>query len=292
MLSGQPSMIEFVKSRYRSIRAWFLTLDLHSSGNFSLSPDEQKTSSEISVIVAVHNAPKVTRRCLDSLQKFAGNAEIIIVDDASSLGEVKQMTEDFCRRNNWGLMRNDKALGHSRASEMGISVSKKPYVCLLNSDAIVSSKSWNGAVQAFESSQQIAIVGPSTSYTVGSQVVRRACHCRHYWSDKQIWCFAEKYFARQKNPLLVDVPFVGGFAFFVRRSVWDTLGGFDKNLPDYGNEMEFCQRVKRAGLRIVWTKSSYIHHLGNESYGKAIGLEAIKKRSLQALAYSQKKHGE
>jgi GT2 family glycosyltransferase len=283
--------VEFFKSKYRSARAWFLTLGLNSHGNFSLSPEEQKASSEISVVVAVHNAPEVTRRCLDSLQKFAGGAEVIIVDDASTSDEVLQMLGDFRRRNNWRLMRNEKALGHSRASEMGVAVSKKPYACVLNSDAIVTSKSWGGVVRAFESSPQMAVVGPSTSYTVGPQLVLRACHCRRYWTDEQIWRFAEKYVARQKKQPLVDVPFVGGFAFFIRRSVWDALDGFDKNLPDYGNELEFCQRVKRAGLQIAWTKESYIHHLGNESYGKAIGLDTIKKRSLDALAYTQKKHG-
>ena len=284
-------MIEFIKSQYRSIRAWVLTLNLHSYAHSSLSPEEEKASSDISVIVAVHNAPEVTLRCLESLQRFAGNAEVIVVDDASSLDEIKQMLKEYCQRNNWRLMRNDKALGHSRASEMGVSVSKKPYVCLLNSDAIVSSRSWSGIAWAFESSSQIAVVGPSTSYTVGPQVVSRACHCRRYWSDEQIWCFAEKYVARQKNKPVVDVPFVGGFAFFVRRSVWDVLDGFDKNLPDYGNEMEFCKRVIRSGLRITWSKSSYIHHLGNESYGISIGLDSIQERSLRALSYTRKKHG-
>jgi GT2 family glycosyltransferase len=285
-------MMESIKSKYRSVRARLLTLGLNSRGIFSLPPDELEASSEISVIVAVHNAPEVTLRCLGSLEKFAGNAEVIIVDDASSLAKVKQMLEDFCRRNNWRLMRNEKALGHSRASEAGVSVSKKPYVCLLNSDAIASSKSWGGVVQAFESSPQIAVVGPSTSYTVGPQVVMRACHCRRHWSDEQVWRFAEKYVVRRTKSPLVEVPFVGGFAFFVRRSVWDKLDGFDKNLPDYGNEIEFCQRVKRSGLRIVWSKHSYIHHLGNESYGKSLGLDRIKKRSLQATSYVQKKHGE
>ena len=284
--------MEFIKAQYRFIRAWVLTLTLHSRAHFPMSPQERKASSEISVVVAVHDAPEATLRCLQSLQEFAGNAEVIIVDDASSLDDVKKMLEEFCRRNGWKLLKNDKALGHSRSSEMGVSVSIKPYVCLLNSDAIVSPRSWSAIVRAFESSPQIAIVGPSTSYTVGPQAVSRAWHCRRYWSDEQIWCFAEKYCARQKDRSLVDLPFVGGFAFFVRRSAWDALDGFDKNLPDYGNEIEFCQRVKRAGLGIVWSKHSYIHHLGNESYGKSVGLDQIKKRSVQATLYVQKKHAE
>jgi GT2 family glycosyltransferase len=104
-------------------------------------------------------------------------------------------------------------------------------------------------------------------------------------------CFAEKYVAKHQQDLLVDLPMVGGFAFFVRRNVWNELGGFDRNLPDYGNETEFCQRVRRRRLRIVWSKASYIHHLGSESYGRTVGLAKVDERCMKADAYIQEKCG-
>jgi GT2 family glycosyltransferase len=180
------------------------------------------------------------------------------------------------------------AQGHSRASEAGVSASTRPYVCLLNSDAIVTPRSWLGMVRAFTDFPQVAVAGPSTSQTPTPQQVTRACHCRHHWSDAQIWCFAQRYVAKHRNEVLVDLPLVGGFAFFVRRSVWDELGGFDRNLPDYGNETEFCQRVTKAGYRVVWSKAGYIHHLGSESYGLTLGLFEIKRRCLETRSYIQK----
>jgi GT2 family glycosyltransferase len=75
----------------------------------------------------------------------------------------------------------------------------------------------------------------------------------------------------------------------VRKSIWEQFGGFDKNLPDYGNESDFCRRVKDAGFRIVWSKAAYIHHLGGESYGRTLGRKAIDERCLQADSYIQKK---
>ena len=278
----------WLRSGYRALRRRVLTFGLRPHGPYTLPDEERHASGKVSVVVAVHDAPEVTRRCLASLETFGGDAEIIVVDDASRLELTRSLLDGFCARNRWRLVRHEKALGHSRASEAGVQVSSRPYVCLLNSDTILTPRSWLGVVQSFEADDRIAVAGPSTSQTTGPQFVRRALHCRHDWSDEQIWCFAEQYVARHRDEPVVDLPMVGGFAFFVRRSVWDTFDGFDKKLPDYGNETEFCQRVTKAGLRIVWTKSGYIHHLGSESYGRTLGPEEIRKRCVESRAYITK----
>jgi GT2 family glycosyltransferase len=225
---------------------------------------------------------------LNSLEVFGGNSEIIVVDDASKLESTRQVLERAGSRNHWKMIRHGNALGHSRASEAGVLVSTRPYICLLNSDTIVTPHSWLGIVRAFEADAKIAISGPSTSQTVGPQFIPRALHCRHYWSDEEIWCFADKYVTRHGQEPLVDLPMVGGFAFFVRRTVWDKLGGFDRNLPDYGNETEFCRRVIKSGLRIVWSKAGYIHHLGSESYGRTLGTGEIRRRCVESRDYITK----
>lgn len=279
---------DWIKRGYRHLRSRLLTLGLRPRGPFSLPEEEKLASEKISVVVAVHDAPEVTRRCLNSLETFGGNAEIIIVDDESRLESTRRLLIDACVKNRWKLIRHDQAMGHSRASEAGTRVSTRPYVCLLNSDTIITPCSWSGMVRTFESDARIAVSGPSTSHTVGPQFVPRALHCRHYWSDEQIWCFAEKYVARHRQEPVVDLPMVGGFAFFVRRTVWDELRGFDPNLPDYGNETEFCRRVIKSGLRIVWSKAGYIHHLGSESYGRTLGAREITKRCVESREYITK----
>ncbi|MGN6553045.1 MAG: glycosyltransferase family 2 protein [Verrucomicrobiota bacterium] len=282
---------EPIKEVLRNGRIWALSRNLDPQGPISLPEDERQASAQISVVVPVHNAPHVTARCLNSLKEFGGRAEVVLVDDGSTDESVKKLLTSVSQKNGWKLIRNEKPRGHSRASEAGVSASTRPYICLLNSDAIVTTKSWAAVVEAFESSEAIAVVGPSTSHTPGPQVVSRAYHCRHHWSDEQIWTFADQYTAQHRNDALVDLPFIGGFAFFVRRTIWDALKGFDQNLPDYGNESELCRRVRAAGLRTVWTSRSYIHHLGNESYGKAIGKEMIARKSLEADAYMRQKFG-
>ena len=283
---------QWARLALHQLRAWVLSLNLPSRGRFLLNDKERQASSNIAIIVAVHNAPEVTRRCLRSLETFGGDAEIIIVDDGSTLNASRDMLDESCSRNGWILIRHEKAVGHSRASEAGIAFATRPYLCLLNSDAIVTGRSWLGIVRAFETAKNIGVVGPSTSHTVGPQVVRRALHCRHYWSDEQVSCFAEEYVVRHQADPIVDVSGgVGGFAFFVRRDLWNQLAGFDKGLPDYGNESEFCRRAKIAGFRIVWTKGSYVHHLGSSSYSGTLGSGGIREKRLAATAYIRGKYG-
>jgi GT2 family glycosyltransferase len=64
----------------------------------------------------------------------------------------------------------------------------------------------------------------------------------------------------------MDVAWVAGFAFFIRRGLWEQVGGFDQRFPDYGNESDLCRRLAEEGYRRVWIRNSYIHHFGEQSY--------------------------
>lgn len=67
------------------------------------------------------------------------------------------------------------------------------------------------------------------------------------------------------------------------------MGGFDKNIADYGNEVELCKRIVDNGYRTVWIRNSYIHHLGRQSYGDTLGDEGILARYLTAERYIKRK---
>jgi GT2 family glycosyltransferase len=71
--------------------------------------------------------------------------------------------------------------------------------------------------------------------------------------------------------------------------VFDRLGGFDKNLSDYGNEKELLIRVRKLKLRTVHVVGCYIHHFGKASYAREnINIGVSQK---QADDYILKKHG-
>jgi GT2 family glycosyltransferase len=277
---------EPIKEMYRQMRLRLLSIGLPTHGTFGQPVDEAESSRDISVIVPIFNSPELLTRCLRSLEMYAPMAEVILVDDGSTTKHTLHVMEDFHRRNNWSLIHNEHSMGHSRACEVGTRRATRSYLCLLNSDTVVTPWSWAAAKRAFESEPRIAVTGPSTSWAFTRQVVPQARICRHYWNDCQIFAFANKYVEAHKNSKWIDLPEISGFAFFIRKGVWDSFGGFDENLPDYGNETELCIRLSKSGLRFVWTPHSYIHHFGNISYK---GMKASK--SIHARDYIKKKHG-
>lgn len=256
-----------VRRRMRRIRAQFLSLDLPVKAEFSQPEEEKKASADISVIVPFRDVPiRVFERCLNSLGRYAPQSEVILVDDGSVRKETAEIVARYISKYHWKLVSNEKSMGHSRATEAGAREATRPYLCLLNSDAIVSPWSWRAAKEAFEADPKIGISGPTTSQTPTPQMSRRAELCRHFWTDSQVFGFAEKSVKPWPPCTIVELPEVGGFAFFIRRSLWEHFGGFDPNLPDYGNEFELCKRAVAQGWKIVWTKRSYIHHLGQQDY--------------------------
>lgn len=269
--------------------AQYTVRHLPRPGEFDQSLEDAMASSDLSIIVPVHDAPEVTRRCLTSLQKFAPKAEVILVDDASKLEETKGLLQEFSARNEWRLIRHVEVLGHSAAVGSGASVAMRPYLCFLNSDTVVTPWCWRPIVQAFEADSTIGVAGPSTS-SGGYQTLPLAYSIRHHLTDNQICAFANQLILKPAGDALADVPSVSGFAFFIRRSLWELFGGFDQSLPDYGNEIELCRRAAGAGCRLVWVRSSYIHHFGKASYKDAIGFATILTRIQAAERYIEEKY--
>ncbi len=253
------------------------------------SPEDAAASAFMSVIVPVHDAPRTTCRCLASLQRYAPQSEVILVDDGSRLAETSAIIQHFSARNGWNVIHHLKPVGHSLACGAGARVATRPCLCLLNSDTVVTPWCWRMVQEVFEADLQVGAAGPSTSFSGNAQALPDANAFSSYLNDNQICAFAKRLLAVCPRPTTVDLPWVSGFAFFIRRQVWEQLGGFDKRLPDYGNEVELCRRLAEGGFRVVWVRSAYIHHFGQQSYMSVLGAGGIRERVRAAGLYLGRK---
>jgi len=120
--------------------------------------------------------------------------------------------------------------------------------------------------EVFESDERIGVAGPSTSHSGNAQTLPLASTLCRYWNDSQICAFAKHLLTDFPEPVVMDLPWISGFAFFIRRSLWEEVSGFDEKLPDYDNEVELCDRIGKLGYRMAWVRNSYVHHFGGESY--------------------------
>jgi len=238
------------------------------------------------VIVAVKDQSKIVKMCLDSLVKYYLQQDICIVDDGSTELETVRLLDEYCTKYNWKLLRNKLSVGHSGACEQGIENSSCENVCLLNSDTIVSSNGLQILSDVLDTNKDIAVAGPSTSSASGPQMLKQYYEKRFYMTQEDIET-AAKSLENEKE--LVDLPLICGFAFFIKKSVFNDVGKFAPELTCYGNEKELLLRIRAAGHRTVWAKNAFILHLGKMSYSNS-GID-VSRAQVDADRFILKKHG-
>lgn len=65
-----------------------------------------------------------------------------------------------------------------------------------------------------------------------------------------------------------EVSAVTGACMAIPREVWHRVGGMNEDLPVAWNDVDLCQRVRAAGLRVMWTPDAVLTHLENETRGQ------------------------
>lgn len=92
----------------------------------------------ISIVVAVYNAERTLKKCVNSLlNQTYKNIEIILVDDCSSDGSLNICEQYTDVHNNIFVVKNDKNSGVSYTRNVGIEKSKGKYICFVDSDDYV-----------------------------------------------------------------------------------------------------------------------------------------------------------
>ncbi len=75
-----------------------------------------------------------------------------------------------------------------------------------------------------------------------------------------------------------DLSAVTAACLAVRRDVWTTVGGMDERLAVTWNDVDFCLRVRTAGLRVVWTPHAVLLHREGVTRGLEAADEARQAR--------------
>lgn len=87
---------------------------------------------------------------------------------------------------------------------------------------------------------------------------------------------------------MVEVDWVTGSAILVRKSLFNSVGGFDENFFMYNEEVDLCKRIKEKGGKIYFYKDAIIIHAGSLSSKK--NYYFFTKTSYESKLYYIKKH--
>lgn len=217
------------------------------------------------VIVPVFNAAESLEECLSSLARTAGDAPVLLLDDASTDPEIPGLLEAWCSaapRRRW--LRQERNRGFVATANRGAALTGGDIV-LLNSDTRTTPGWLEALSRCLASDPRIA---SATPWSNNGEIVSlpRFCVDNPPPADPDRVATALAGLSFDAYP---ELPTAVGFCMAVSRAAIETLGLFDEQTfgRGYGEENDFSLRAAGAGWRNVLCPDAYVVHHGGRSFG-------------------------
>ena len=225
----------------------------------------------VDVIICIHNALDDVKRCLDSVLQHTNQPySLILVDDGSD-SATEDYLDEFAGQNKCDLLRNENALGYTRAANQGLRKSSADFALLLNSDTIVTQGWLDRMVACAQSDQKIGLVGPSSN-GASWQSIPDIIGVND-WADNPLppnVSIAQMgdWVARHSWRMYPSMTFLNGFCLLIQKQMINEIGYFDEGNfgVGYGEENDYCIRARQAGWKLVLADDTYIYHAQSRSY--------------------------
>ncbi len=203
----------------------------------------------VSVVVPTYNCQDIILDCLLSVknQKYK-NIELIIVD-SFSCDSTPQICKKYGKVYSYGRdpkQTNIFAVPYQR--NFGVSKAKGEYIYIIDSDMRLTSDVVESCVDLIGKKDADAVIVPEVSFG------------KSFWAKCR---GLEKACYNRSSRSLTDA------ARFVKKSVWDKLGGLDVTLGG-GDDWDFQMRLNEGGFMTFKTPKVAMHYEGNLTLGKQV----------------------
>ena len=231
---------------------------------------------KLSIVIPTYNAHEWIQGCIDSIRLHRPapptDYEIIVVDDLSSDDTVAIVRGQFP---DVQLFANQKNIGFGKTVNVGLKAARGEYILVLNNDTWMHEGALDALVAFLDTHPEVGIVGPKVLSGDGS--LQQQCRRRIPTPTAALLYFSGVARMFPKNPKIAgylmtnadetqttEVDAVSGACLMVRRSVVDTIHGFDPEYYLYGEDMDFCWRTKLAGWKVMYHPNAVITHFGGQ----------------------------
>ncbi len=212
-----------------------------------------------SVVLVAFNQLGLTRACLQSLRATTEPFELCVVDNGSADG-TRAYFEDFDLPYPLAYHRNDENVGLIRALNQGARLARGEFVCFLHNDTEMREPRWLERLGAAVTS------GPRIGLA-GLYGARRLREDGRYVGRTIVHCLEG---SGTLTTDLVEVAAVDGVCLFLRRPLFESVGGFDEGYGFFhGYDRDLSFAVREAGWRCTVVRAPFIHRGGGTRTGKS-----------------------
>ena len=227
----------------------------------------------ISIIIPVRYRADLTQVCIDSIQLYTKDYELIIVQE----GEDEEITA-LLKSYDVKVAQNKTPQGYAGALNTGMELATGDYYCFMNNDTVATPNWLVEMMEAFKQGEDVGLVSP-TFWGMGT---RQSVD----WNRGQQFDW-------------VIEPFdLAGVCYLVPKKVMEKLddpkyqGKWDADFFHGGEDFDLTIRIQNAGYRMVIARRAFIYHYGGASTRILMddNLNKVKKHHLEKIEQLIVKH--
>ena len=235
---------------------------------------------DLSIIIVNYNTFKLTKDTIDSClaEPTHYTYEIFLVDNKSSddsLNRLEEYFKDEIARGTIKVIANSSNDGFAKANNLAIEEAKGEYILLLNSDTLIKESTIDKCMDYMTAGihADVGALGCKVSLVDGS--LDKACKRSFPNPVNSFYKLFHIKTSSGKDDYNLDnldddgvyeIDCLVGAFMLVRKTAIDDVGLLDDTFFMYGEDIDWCYRIKQAGWRIIYFgEAEIIHYKGASS---------------------------
>lgn len=183
-------------------------------------------------------------RSMDNLIWPKKPIEVIMVDNGSKDDSVKFVKENFPFVK---VIKLGKNFGFAKAVNLGIGKTTGNYIFVTNNDVTLEKNCFSNLAEFVKNHPEVGVTGPVVFEDSKKSTIKSLKYN-----------FYTGLFRKLKNWQESD--WIEGCGMFFSKGIWTALSGFDESFFFTFEDLDFCLRVKKIGLKIKHCPQAFIWH--------------------------------
>ena len=227
--------------------------------------------NSVSIITVNFNQGLVTEELLRSIASANTypNIEIIVVDNGSKINEVPRWKVKYP---DIKFISSDINLGFAGGNNIGVKETTGDYLFFVNNDTEFTPGLVQTLAAVLDDHPEVGIVSPKLMYFDEPDMIQYAGFTPMNYYTARNQCIGQfETDLGQYNNICGPTGYAHGAAMMVKREAIAKAGLMAENFFLYYEEMDWCDRIKRAGYQVWVDTRAIIYHKESLSVGKMSG---------------------
>ncbi len=210
------------------------------------------------------------KKCLVSIEKTIQyeNYEIIIVENNSKNKDTFDYYNYLSQNTHIHILKYSNKFNYSAINNWAIQQAKGEYVVLMNNDIEMISCNWVREMMSYCQRDDVGIVGaklyyPDDTIQHAGVIIGMGGVADHAFKGAPRDFTG--YFSRAV--LVQNLSAVTAALLMVKRSVFNSVDGFDENLAVAFNDVDLCLKIREKGYLIIFDPDVEAYHYESKSRG-------------------------